>query len=320
MNGTQKPLISILLATYEPRLDWLRELLLSLNGQTYPHLCLAVRDDGSSPASFEAVSRLIAETVTAFPCSISRNEGNLGSNRTFALLTEAAQGAYLAYCDQDDVWMPEKLTVLQEVLEREGAGLACSDVVPTDEDGRPVASSITALRPRHVFRSGQGLAGGIANHNYVIGCTMLIRTEIAQASLPFPAHMVHDHYLAFYCAREHGIAVADRPLVYYRRHAGNQTGVLSNVRTREDYRELYVRAYCRRIEELEARFPGVVSEETVRWARAREAHIDHKPGSARALFCLRRYNRAAAWFDLVGLRLPEPMFRWAVELIRRGKL
>lgn len=320
MNGSEKPLISILLATYEPRLDWLKALLSSLNAQTYPNLFLAVRDDGSSQTCFEAVSRLVAETVTAFPYSIARNEKNQGSNQTFALLTEAAEGAYLAYCDQDDVWLPEKLTVLWKTLEREGAGLACSDVIPIDEAGNPLADSITALRPRHIFQSGQGLAGEIANRNFVIGCTMLIRTEIAQAALPFAEYMVHDHYLAFYCARAHGIAVADRPLVRYRQHADNQTGVLAHVRSKADYRERYVRPYCRRIEELAERFPGAVAEETIHFARAREANIDHRPHSARTLFALRRYNRAAALFECIGLRLPEPVFRFAVKLIQRGKL
>ena len=38
--GTGKPLIAILMAVYEPRMDWLREQLLSLEGQTYPNLRL----------------------------------------------------------------------------------------------------------------------------------------------------------------------------------------------------------------------------------------------------------------------------------------
>ena len=38
--GTDKPLISILMAVYEPRMDWLREQLMSLNDQTYPNLRL----------------------------------------------------------------------------------------------------------------------------------------------------------------------------------------------------------------------------------------------------------------------------------------
>ena len=59
----------------------------------------------------------------------------LGSNRTFERLTEEAEGEYFAYCDQDDVWLPEKLAVLQEALEREKALLVCSDMYIIDGGG-----------------------------------------------------------------------------------------------------------------------------------------------------------------------------------------
>ena len=47
--------VAILLAIYEPREDWLVELLDSLNAQTYPHLKLYVRDDASPTYPFEAL-------------------------------------------------------------------------------------------------------------------------------------------------------------------------------------------------------------------------------------------------------------------------
>ena len=46
-----KPLISVLLATYEPRMDWLRQQLLSLEEQDYPNLRLYIRDDASPSVS-----------------------------------------------------------------------------------------------------------------------------------------------------------------------------------------------------------------------------------------------------------------------------
>ena len=320
MNGSETPLICILLATYEPRLDWLRELLLSLNGQTYPNLFLRVRDDGSARPTFEAVCTLIGSTVTAFPYAIERNETNLGSNRTFELLTAEGSGAYFAYCDQDDLWLPEKLSVLAEILDRTGAGLACSDVIPVDEGGKPLANSITEIRPRHVFRCGVGLAPELVYRNFVMGCTMLIRGDIAKAALPFAQNMVHDHYLAFYTAREHGIEVAPRPLVQYRLHEGNQTGVLVRVHTKEEYLTLYLQPFCRRVAELRDRFPEDVPEEAARWADARVANAAHRAGGFRALFALRRVNRAATLFELLALRFPEPLFRLVVGLIQRGKL
>ena len=110
--ATDKPLISILMAVYEPRMDWLREQLVSLNEQTYPNLRLYIRDDGSSAVSYEQMRSCVQECITRFSYTIARNEKNVGSNSTFELLTGEAEGDLFAYCDQDDVWLPEKLTVL----------------------------------------------------------------------------------------------------------------------------------------------------------------------------------------------------------------
>ena len=162
---TDKPLISILMAVYEPRLDWLREQLESLEKQSYPNLRLCIRDDCSPTVSFWGIERLVKECICSFPYEIRRNEENLGSNLTFQRLTQEAEGEYFAYCDQDDVWLPEKLEALQEELERTGALLVCSDMVIIDGQGQQTADSITKIRRRHVFRSGGVLTEGLLISN-----------------------------------------------------------------------------------------------------------------------------------------------------------
>ena len=76
------------------------------------------------------------ECITSFPYSITRNEENLGSNGTFERLTREAEGDLFAYCDQDDIWLPEKLTVLQKAMEREQALVVCSDMYIIDSSGK----------------------------------------------------------------------------------------------------------------------------------------------------------------------------------------
>ena len=178
--ATDKPLISILMAVYEPRMDWLKEQLDSLNAQTYPNLRLYVRDDCSPTVPFEKIETTIQECVTAFPCSLKRNERNLGSNGTFELLTREAEGEYFAYCDQDDVWLPEKLAVLRETIERERAQLVCSDIYIMDGNGKQVADSITKIRRHHIFRSGEGLTDTLWYANFASGCALLVRAETAK--------------------------------------------------------------------------------------------------------------------------------------------
>ena len=113
MNN-EKPLIAILMAVYEPNMDWLKNQLDSINVQTYSNIRLYIRDDCSVTVPFETIKALASECITELPYSIERNDNNLGSNKTFELLTQEAEGEYFAYCDQDDIWHSDKLTVLQE--------------------------------------------------------------------------------------------------------------------------------------------------------------------------------------------------------------
>lgn len=312
-----KPLISIVMAVYHPRMDWLIEQLDSLNAQTYPNLELIVCDDGPDKPVEE---RIFQEHVTAFPWMLVRNERNMGSNKTFERLTTLANGAYIAYCDQDDVWMPRKLELLEALLAQTGADLICSDVIPIDAQGMDLADSITAVRPRHLFREGTGLAPHLIYRNFVIGCTMLIRRETARAALPFVRTMVHDHYLAFFCALQGTIAVCPGHLVRYRIHGGNQTGVLTRIETPQEYRERHLVPFCARIDDLQARFSLPELDGAARWAEARQKNAARQKGGMRELWKLRHVNRTTTLFELIALRLPRLLFRWLLRQIQIGRL
>ena len=306
------------MAVYEPRLDWLKEQLMSLNAQTYPNLRLYVRDDCSPTVPFETVKTIVEQCITAFPYTVERNERNLGSTKTFERLTMEAEGDYFAYCDQDDIWLPEKLRVSEAQIG--SAGLICGDVIPIDANGVRLADSITTLRPRIVFKQGPGLGESLIYRNFVIGCTMLIRSDIAKAAVPFAQSMVHDHYLAWYCAQKNEIAVAEQPLLYYRLHGGNQTGVLTSIVTKRDYFHFHLEEFLSRLSDLSERSDGEELKRAAAWAQARCDNAAKKKGAVRRLWAMRRVNTSTTLFEIVGLRLPEPLFQWAIKLIRSGKL
>ncbi|WP_312612948.1 glycosyltransferase [Oscillibacter sp.] len=327
MNGcmeTDLPQIAILMAVYEPRLDWLRAQLLSLNAQTYPKLRLYIREDGSPTVPFETISACVAECIRAFPYTLERNEKNLGSNLTFQRLTEEAEGAYFAYCDQDDVWLPEKLTVLQEALERENALLVCSDMSVIDGDGALTAHSITQVRRHHVFRSGEDLAQGLLTHNFVSGCAMLVPSEAAKAAVPFCPDMVHDHYLALWCAERGRLVSLSRPLLQYRIHGGNQTGILSGVTDKASYGRVRIDGALDKLRWLSAHFPcreetrRVIAEQTL-WLEARRRWWNHQGGGA-TVWKYRRFSPLPSMAELALRFAPEWIFRKAVALARRNRV
>ena len=315
---TEKPLITIALAVYEPNLKWLEDLLRSLDGQTYPNLELIVHDDCSSEESYNQTQDCVGRLITRIPYQIGRNKENQGSDRTFEQLTEAANGTYIAYCDQDDIWVPDKLEKLEQILARSSCGIVCSDVQVIDASGRKMANSITQVRRRHIFYTGDDLPEYLLYHNFVMGCTILLRTELARASLPFIHGMVHDHYLTLFCSLHGGIDICPEPLIQYRIHSENQSNVLSGICSPEQYFEKRILPFYMRSQAIYERFGIPASGTAVQWARARI--LNYQERNMCALWKMRHIDVKTSLFELIMLRMPRPLFRLALRCLQRGIL
>ena len=230
--------VEILLATYQPNMEYFRKLLKSIEAQTYKNTTLSVIDDSADQNVFSTIVEAIQAEIIAIPFKISRNEKNLGSNRTFEKLTQEAEGTYLAYCDQDDIWEKDKLEKLLRKLEDEEAALCYSDLSVIDENDRITAKSFLTINKRVRHFEGVELFGQFLRRNSVTGCTMLIRIDIAKQALPFcNEYYVHDHWLALVAASSGCIAYVHEPLVRYRIHGGNQIGnkKLAEVSDKQSY-------------------------------------------------------------------------------------
>ena len=321
---TDKPRIAILMAIYEPNLEWLREQLISLNEQTYPNLYLYVREDCSPKVSFAEIEKCVKECITAFPYEIKRNAENLGSNGTFELLTQEAEGEYFAYCDQDDAWLPEKLEVLQREIEAHKAQLVCSDMFIIDGLGRQVADSITKVRRHHIFCSGKGLAEKLVFSNFVTGCTMLIKAETAKAAMPFCPYMVHDHYLALFAAERGKIVSLPERLIKYRIHGNNQTEMMAGVKDKASYGQIRIEEALEKMRWLEENFScDSELKEVIRqgkvWLEARQKNW-HRQGGAKTVWRYREYGKMTALFEILVPYLPKCLFDLAIKLKKKNLL
>ena len=77
---------------------------------------------------------------------------------------------------------------------------------------------------------------------------MLVRSRIAKGVLPFPGKTVCDQWLAIAAAAQGRVVFVDRPLVRYRQHGANQTGVLSGVTDKNSYRAYKIAPLAERLE------------------------------------------------------------------------
>ena len=317
-----KKSLAILLATYNPRVDWLAELLQSLNRQTYPHIRLYVRDDASDAVSLQTIQSLLVTHITRFPFVLLQNTHNVGSNETFSRLLCDCREEYVAFCDQDDVWDVEKIANSVTLLEKGPLHphLVCTNARVIDENGRIVADTVSAYRPRHLLCRGCGLAERLIYRNFVMGCTVLMARRRALSYLPFPTGVVHDHYLAFRAATEGAIDFLSTPQLSYRIWGGNQTGVLQGIRTKSDYLTQRIEVFSARVQAFRASVPLPALDLAERWCEARKRNFERTKGAAKALYRLRRVNPSTTWFELIALRLPAPLFRLAIRAVQRGWL
>ncbi len=225
--------IDILLATYNGA-RFLPEQLASLAAQTHSDWRLLVRDDGSSDGSLEVVrdwARGVSQPVEI----IEDGRTGLGASLNFAALLESSDAPYFACCDQDDVWLPEKLEVMLAALQaaeaRAGADtplMAYSDLCVVDGELRPIADSFQQFSRRPRLQPGRELRQ-VMMHNVVTGCASLGNAALRQMALPIPPEAsMHDWWLAMVAAGLGELVWVPQATILYRQHGGNTLGANAN--------------------------------------------------------------------------------------------
>lgn len=320
--ATDKPLVSILMAVYKPNEKWLHEQLSSLDAQTYPELELLIYDDCPACPLNENIVR---ELITAFPYRIIRGEKNLGSNKAFERLTAEGTGKYFSYCDQDDVWHPDKIQRMVEVLERTGSPLVCSDLDIIDGDDNRIADSITEIRKRHVFHEGDGLAPSLLISNFVTGCAMMTRADTAKGSVPFVDSLVHDQWLAINAALSGRIEVIREPLIDYRQHGGNQTSILHGITDKQTYYSERILKFMDRISDYRERlYSGdmiPVIDQLGEFYGARQRYfLKPRFSDLRIMMKHRALAKDSVLLESVLKLIPEWLFKRILSLARNGRI
>ncbi len=220
--------VAILLSTYNGA-RFLAAQLDSLVAQSLPEWRLYWRDDGSSDATV-AMMHAFAAGPGAGRCEAVAAPGHLGATESFMALLRAASpvGLPLAFADQDDVWLPEKLALGLAALGADPlAALYCSRQMLVDDGLAPLGES-APLRRAPCFPAA-------LTQNIATGCTVMLNPAAAQlvaGSRP-PSSSLHDWWSYLLVAAAGGRVIADpTPTVLYRQHTGNLVGAPRSMRRR----------------------------------------------------------------------------------------
>jgi glycosyltransferase involved in cell wall biosynthesis len=226
-------MISILLASYNGE-RFIAEQIESLLNQTAQDFRVYICDDKSTDSTW-AILRGYAEKH-ADTLFISQNEANSGGAKynIFGMMARHKDD-YLMLCDQDDVWMPDKvertLARMKEGEAEYGAGtplLVYTDLRVVDENLETISPSfkeaMNADYHKTQFRHQ-------IIQNTLTGCTAMYNRALANLIGEAPPYMVmHDWWLMLVASAFGKIAPLDEQTVLYRQHGKNEIGA-KDVRT-----------------------------------------------------------------------------------------
>ncbi|MBB2203661.1 glycosyltransferase family 2 protein [Gluconacetobacter takamatsuzukensis] len=212
---------------------FLEAQLHSLVQQTHADWRLLWRDDGSTDDSTRIMQRF-ADTQPAGRCiQIVRNAGRLGVAGSFGLLLDQVPDGHLAaFCDQDDVWFPDKLAraalALSPFHAADRPALYCSRQVLTD-------AALTRIGVSPPLPATPTFPMALTQ-NIATGCTVMLSPaaiHLVRAALPPPPGTLHDWWSYLLVSGAGGPIVADnQPSLYYRQHRGNAVGAPAHRATR----------------------------------------------------------------------------------------
>jgi glycosyltransferase involved in cell wall biosynthesis len=230
--------VSVAMATYNGA-GFLEAQLASIAAQTRRPAELVVCDDGSSDGTVEIVERFARQAP--FEVRLVRNEQRLGYGENFMKAARRCRGDVIAWCDQDDVWMPEKLArCLQEfeqdpdvmlIVHSMQIGIGTSGGKPRVVG--PLAKYRSRRRERRMLRrrsvytpASLPLEISSSGHSCVVSRRVLEVGDTLAAILPgiFGQFSGHDTWAVFLATAVGKVVLLPDVLVQYRQHGTQVAG------------------------------------------------------------------------------------------------
>lgn len=216
--------VAILMATYNGE-QYLSEQLESIMTQTYQNFTVYVRDDGSNDRTIDILKdyqRKNNDKIQILGDPVLHR----GARDGFMWLLQNVDSEYYMFCDQDDVWLPNKIELsINKLIDLEIKHPNVPIMVHTDLE--LVDSDLKLIWPS--FWNWRKFNVDLSKHfcfapfgNVFTGCTMIINNPVKQICFPMTAFAnMHDEWIGLVVAK-HGIVDNIKDVtIKYRQHGHN---------------------------------------------------------------------------------------------------
>jgi glycosyltransferase involved in cell wall biosynthesis len=216
--------ISVAMATYNGG-KYLAEQLDSILSQTRIPVEIIVCDDQSTDDTSEILENYSSKGLLKYYINDQRL-GFIGNFKKAVSLCKP--GNYVALSDQDDIWLPSKLSLAAQYIKnidvKDSPAMVYSDLILVDQNKNLINPS---------FRAELGQGGYIFCLEtlffgcFVNGCTMLMNPAMRSyfSTIPDQGALNHDTWMSMIAYTFGKADIVPEPQVYYRSHANNATEV-----------------------------------------------------------------------------------------------
>lgn len=231
-SSSNEDKVAFLLSVYNGA-KFLEEQLNAILQQTHRNWQLYIRNDGSKDNSLEIIKEYVKKDARIH--LLDEHGVNLGYTKSQAFLMSNVTEPYIVFCDQDDVFLPQKTTLsLQKIKEIE-TNAKLPALVHTE--AIVVDSQLNPIKPTFIGAHGKikGL-NGIIFANCVSGSSMMINDRLKNIVLDSLSTMqfdLLDYHIAILSELIGVRAFIAEPLLKYRQHENNTVGTVGTRKNNE---------------------------------------------------------------------------------------
>ncbi len=212
----KQPLVSVIIASYN-HAPYIEDSILSVLGQTYPHIELLVIDDGSTDDSVERIQRL--QAIHGFDFRVQENQG---LTRTLNGGIARSHGELIATFGSDDIMLPDRIAIqVAHMADKPEVGICAGNIELIDANGELYPEK--RQRRDTPFRRSDFEDMFLERKPYPPAPTLLFRREALEKVGGFdPSIRLEDLYIELKITRA-GYVIDGLPVLMarYRKHATN---------------------------------------------------------------------------------------------------
>lgn len=210
--------IDILMATYNG-VEYIASQIRSLQSQSLSDWTLLVHDDGSTDGTLDVVAqfanadpriKVVNDGVRFHDCALN-----------FIHLLKFSEAPYCIFCDQDDIWLENKLQLMYDAIAMADSNkpqAVYSNAFIYNPEVPTISGSATLCRP-HTLYDVLFMNGGIQ------GCALMFNAKLREICRNAPKVVaMHDHLLTLSAIVFGNLTYIDKHLMLYRRYDGTVTG------------------------------------------------------------------------------------------------